>query len=76
MDTGLQVRSHQHGAEEWEHLPHPSGHASIGADQDTIDFVDCEGTLLADVHLAIHQYTHIFFGRVLFYPFGPQLIHI
>lgn len=61
LDAVLQVSSHQHRTEGQDPLPHCSGHASIGAAQDMVGFVNCEDTLVDNVHLAIHQYTQAFF---------------
>ena len=34
----------------------------------------CEGTLLAHVQLPIHQYPQVLFGKVVLYPYIPQLV--
>ena len=56
MDPVLQVRSHQHGVEGQDHPLCPAGHISFDAAQDMVDFLGCEGTLLAHVQLPIQQY--------------------
>jgi len=61
LDTLLQMRSHQHRAEEQDHLPWPAGHASFNAAQDMVGFLGCEGTLLAHVQLPIHQNSQHYF---------------
>ena len=61
-DAVLQVRPHQHRAEGQDPLPCPAGCASFDAAQHTVGFLGCEGTLLAHVLLAVHQYPHVFFG--------------
>jgi len=38
LDAVLQVRPHQHRVEGQDHLPHPAGHASFDAAQDTVTF--------------------------------------
>ena len=74
LDTVLQVRSHQHRAEGQDHLPHPASHTSFDAVQDTVGFLGCEGTSLAHVQPAIHQYPQVFFCRAAFNPFISQLV--
>jgi len=46
----------------------------LDAAQDTVGFVGCEGTLLAHVRLAIHQYTEFLFGRAVLYPYASHLV--
>ena len=50
----LQVRSHQYRVDKQDRLPCPAGHTSFNAAQYAVDFVCCEGTLLAHVQVAIH----------------------
>ena len=70
LDILLQVRSHQCRAEGQDHcLCHMSCHTA----QDTVGCLGCEGTLLAQVQLAIHQ---VFFGRAVLYPFVTHLVLI
>jgi len=42
LDAGLQVGSHQSGAEGQNHLPRPAGHTSFDAAQDTVGLLGCE----------------------------------
>ena len=67
-DAVLQMRSHQCRIERQDHLPQPACHASFDIAQDTVGFVGCEGTLLAHVHLAIHQYPRVLFVLAVFCP--------
>ena len=39
-----------------------------------VDFLGCEGTLLAHVQLAIHQYPQVFFSRAAVNSFTYQLV--
>ena len=39
-----------------------------------VGVLSCEGTLLAHVQLAIHQYLQLLFGRAMFHPYIPQLV--
>jgi len=47
LDAGLQVGSHQSGAEGQNPLPQPAGHASLDAAQDTVGFLGCKHILPA-----------------------------
>ena len=38
-----------------------------------VGFLGCEGTLLAHVQLAIHQYSQVIFSRAVIHPFILQL---
>lgn len=49
-------------------LPQPAGHTSFDAAQAMVGFLSCEGKLLAHVHLAIHQYPQVLFGRAVLNP--------
>ena len=69
-----QVRPHQHRVEEQDHLPHPAGHASFDAVQDTVGFLSREGTLLAHVHLSIHQYPQVLSFRATLSPSVLELV--
>lgn len=42
--------------------------------QGRVDILDCEGTVLAHVQLAIYEYPQLFFGRAVLNPFFIQLI--
>lgn len=59
-----------------DHFLQPAGHISFKAAQDTIGFLDCEGTVLANVHLAIHQYAHVSLGRAALGFVEPQQVHL
>ena len=74
LDTVLQVRLHQCRVEGQDYLPQLAGHASFDAAQDTVDFLVCEGTLLAHVQLPIYQYPQVFFSRAVLNPSIPQLV--
>ena len=63
-------------AEEQDHLPHPAYHTTFDAAQYMVGFLGCEGTLLAHVQLAIHQYSQVFFSRAVLYRVLPQLVLI
>ena len=52
----LHVKSHQCRAEGQGLLPWPADHTSFDVTQDMVGFLGREGTLLAHVQLAIHQY--------------------
>ena len=39
-----------------------------------VGFLGCKDTLLAHVHLAIHQYLQVLFGRAALNPFLSQLV--
>jgi len=45
LDAGLQMVSHQSGAEEQNPLPQPVGHAAFDAAQDAVGLLGCEHTL-------------------------------
>jgi len=72
LEAVLQMRPNQQRAE--DQLPHPAGHASFDAAQDTFDLLGCEGTLLAHIQLPILQSPRVFFGRAALNPFIPQLV--
>ena len=73
QDTVLQVRPHQCVLEGQDHLACLAGHISAW---DTIDFLGCEGTMLAHAKLTIHQYTQVFFYMAVLNPFIPQFVFI
>ena len=60
LDAVLQVRFQQRRVEGQDYLPHPAGHSSSDAAQNMVGFLGCEGTLLAHIQLAIHQYSQVF----------------
>ena len=68
-DAVLQGRSHQCRVGGQDHLPRPTGCPFFDAAKGMADFLGCEGTLLARVQLAIHQYPEILSGRIMIYPF-------
>ena len=72
LDAGLQVRSHQSGAEGQNHLPQPAAQASLDAAQDTVGLLGCELTFVAHVKLFIHQCLQILLDRAALSPFIPQ----
>ena len=51
-------------AEGQDHLPSPAGRIPFDAAQDKVGFLGCEGTLLAHVQLATHQYPQVLFGLI------------
>ena len=58
-----------------DHLPHPAGHTfCFDAAQDVVGFRGCEGTLLAHIQLAIHQYSQILFSRAVLNPYLSQFV--
>jgi len=63
LDTGLQVGSHQSGAEGQNPFPHPAGHAAFDAAQGTVGFLGYERMLAAHVQLFIHQYPQVLLDR-------------
>ena len=69
----LQVRSHQCRVEGQDLFLWPTGHISFDAAQDRVGFLGLEGTFLAHVQLAIHQYPQVLLSRAVIYPFFPQL---
>jgi len=73
LDAGLQVGSHQSGAEGQNHLLRPAGHTAFDAAQDTVGLLCCERTLSAHVQLFIHQ---VLLGRTALSPFIPQPVLI
>jgi len=74
LDAGLQVGSHQSGAEGQNHLPRPAGHASSDAAQGTVGLLGCGHTLLAHVQLFIHRYPQVLLLRAALSPFIPQSV--
>jgi len=74
LDTGLQVGSHQSGAEGQNPLPRPAGHTAFDAAQDTVGCLGCERTLLAHVQLFNHQYPQVLLGRAALNPFISQSV--
>ena len=73
LDAGLQVGSHQHGAEGKNHLPQSAGHASCDAAQAMVGFLGCKLTLLFHVHLFIHQHAQVLLLRAALIPSFPSL---
>lgn len=54
LGATLQVRSRR--AEGQGPLPHPASHTALDAAQVPVGFLGCVGSLLARVHIAIHQH--------------------
>ena len=48
---GLQVGSHQSGAEGQNHLPQPAGHSAFDTAQDTVGLLGCKRTLEGHLEL-------------------------
>ena len=71
LDPGLQVGSHESGVKGQNYLPRPAGHASLDADQDTVDLLACKHTLLAHIKLFIPQYPQVLLGRAALKPLTP-----
>ncbi|KAK4816838.1 hypothetical protein QYF61_023902 [Mycteria americana] len=76
LDEVLQGGSHQSGAEGQNHLLHPTGHTFVDAAQDTVGFLGCKCTLLAQVQLFIHQYPKVLLHRAALNPFILQHVLI
>ncbi|KAK4825246.1 hypothetical protein QYF61_025645, partial [Mycteria americana] len=76
LNTVLQVGSHQSGVEGQNPLIQPAGHTPFDAAQDTVGLLGCERTLLAHVHLFIHQYPQVLLRRAALSPFIPQPVLI
>jgi len=68
LDTVLQVMPHQLRVDGQDHLHHSAGHTSFDAAQDMVGFLGCEGTLLAHVQLAVHQYSQVLLSRAGLHP--------
>ena len=66
--------SHQHRADRQDLLPCPAEHASLDAAWDMVGFLGYEGTLLAHVQLAIHQYPQVLLGSAVFHLYIHQLL--
>ncbi|PKU45118.1 hypothetical protein llap_4569 [Limosa lapponica baueri] len=69
-----QLGSHESRAEEDNHLPWPTGHASFYAAWDMIGFLVCKRTLLVHVQFFVHQYPQV--PRAALNTFIPQSILI
>ena len=74
LDAGLQVGSHQSGAEGQNHLPQPAGHASFGAARDTIGLLGCESTLPGRVEFLVNQHHQVL--RAALNPCIPQPLFV
>jgi len=74
LDAVPHGRPHQCGVEVQDHLPRPAGCASFDAAQNTVGFLSCEDTLLAQVQLAIHQDPQVLFDKSVLHLFIPQLV--
>jgi len=72
LDAGLQVGSHESGAEGQNPLPQPAGYPSLDAAQDVIGFLGCKHTLPAHVELFIHQYPQVLLLRAALEPLSAQ----
>ena len=59
------MKSHKCRAERKDQLPHPAGHVSFDTAQDMVDFMDCEGILLAHIQLLIHQHSQLLFSMAV-----------
>ncbi|KAK4826191.1 hypothetical protein QYF61_006135 [Mycteria americana] len=75
-DPVPQVGSQHSRVEGQNHLPQPTGHASLDAAQDMAGFLGCERTLPAHVQLFIHQYPQVLLHRAALNPFIPQPVLI
>ena len=69
-----QVRPHQNRVERQDHILQSADHAFFDAAQNVVGFLGCKDTLPTHVHLAIHQYPQVFFGRAVLSPFNTQLV--
>jgi len=76
LHAGLQVRSHQRGAEGQNPLTCPAGHTSLDAAHDIVGLLGCECTLVAHSKLFIYQYPQVLLGRAALNPFTPQPVLI
>jgi len=76
LDSELQVRSHQSGAEGQSHLLLLAGHTAFGAAQDMAGLLGCKRTLMSHVQLFIHQYPQALLFRAALNPFIPQPVLI
>jgi len=76
LDAGLQVGSHQSGAEWKNPLPRPDAHTACDAAQDTVGLLGCKCTLVAHVWLFIHQYRQVLLGRAALNPFSAQPVFV
>ncbi|XP_009069274.1 PREDICTED: brain-specific angiogenesis inhibitor 3-like, partial [Acanthisitta chloris] len=72
LDAILQVGSQKNKAEGWNPLPRPAGHAIYEAAQETLGFLGCKHTLLAQVQLLIPQHPQVLLVRVPLNQFFPQ----
>ena len=76
LDAGIQVGSHQSGAEGLNPLPQPAAHAAGDAAQDMVGLLGYECTLLVPVQLFIPQYPQVLLCRAALHPFIPQPVLI
>jgi len=76
LDAGLQMGSHQSGAEGQNPLPRPAGHAAFNAAHDTVGLLGRERSLSPDVQLFIHQYPEVLLGRAALNPYIPHPVLI
>jgi len=72
LDAGLQMESHQNGAEGQNHLPSPAGHTCLDAAQGMVGLLGCKCTWVAHVQVFIHQYPQVLLGMAATNPFIPQ----
>jgi len=76
LDAGLQVGSHENGAEGQNHLPRPAGHAAFDAAQDIVGLLGYERKLLGHVDLLVNQHPRVLLLRAAFNPFSTQLVFV
>ena len=65
-----------HTSEEDNHLPHPAGHPSFDAAQDTVGLLGYKHTLLAHVQLFLYQDTEVLLCRAVFIMFFSRFVQI
>ena len=58
LDAVLQMGPHEGRVEGDSPFTVPVGHSFFGAAQDTVGILGCKSTLLAHIHLFIHQDPH------------------
>ena len=63
LDVMLQVRSHKDGVERVNHLLCPAGHSAFDIAKDTVGFLDCKHTLLAQKLLFVCWYPEVHLHR-------------
>ena len=74
LNEVFQMRPHKSRAEWDNHLPHPAGHLSPDAAQDTVGLLGCKCILLVHEQIFVHQNPQVLFVRATLNEFAQTTL--